>query len=177
MLLPYLNKDLIEAGCDEAGRGCLAGSVFAAAVILPHKKQNSSWEIPEPCFQDLSTLYAYGLVLPSQNSLRTGAGRNGVHTRSVATIPPEGDREDSPKRFQDNPVPWGHYTKDRHLHTPCDMLICVPLLCAAAWAIYTFTKDSIEHQAGSLHISLYILSSIIWRSVPFHPLSGKSFQI
>ncbi len=26
MLLPYLNKDLIEAGCDEAGRGCLAGS-------------------------------------------------------------------------------------------------------------------------------------------------------
>jgi len=35
MLLPYLNKDLIEAGCDEAGRGCLAGSVYAAAVILP----------------------------------------------------------------------------------------------------------------------------------------------
>jgi ribonuclease HII len=35
VLLPYLNKDLIEAGCDEAGRGCLAGPVFAAAVILP----------------------------------------------------------------------------------------------------------------------------------------------
>ena len=35
MLLPYLNKGLIEAGCDEAGRGCLAGSVYAAAVILP----------------------------------------------------------------------------------------------------------------------------------------------
>ena len=34
MLLPYLHKDLIEAGCDEAGRGCLAGAVFAAAVIL-----------------------------------------------------------------------------------------------------------------------------------------------
>ena len=31
----YKNKDLIEAGCDEAGRGCLAGPVFAAAVILP----------------------------------------------------------------------------------------------------------------------------------------------
>jgi len=40
MLLPYLNKDLIEAGCDEAGRGCLAGSVFAAAVILPHDFKN-----------------------------------------------------------------------------------------------------------------------------------------
>lgn len=40
MLLPYLNKDLIEAGCDEAGRGCLAGSVYAAAVILPKDFQN-----------------------------------------------------------------------------------------------------------------------------------------
>ena len=35
MLLPYLNKGLIAAGCDEAGRGCLAGAVYAAAVILP----------------------------------------------------------------------------------------------------------------------------------------------
>jgi len=34
-LKSYLNKNLIEAGCDEAGRGCLAGPVFAAAVILP----------------------------------------------------------------------------------------------------------------------------------------------
>ena len=31
----YKHHDLIEAGCDEAGRGCLAGPVFAAAVILP----------------------------------------------------------------------------------------------------------------------------------------------
>lgn len=35
MLLPYLHKEFIEAGCDEAGRGALAGPVFAAAVILP----------------------------------------------------------------------------------------------------------------------------------------------
>lgn len=35
MLLNYLHKDKIEAGCDEAGRGCLAGAVYAAAVILP----------------------------------------------------------------------------------------------------------------------------------------------
>jgi len=34
LLLSY-NQNKIEAGCDEAGRGCLAGSVFAAAVILP----------------------------------------------------------------------------------------------------------------------------------------------
>ncbi|MGL4992688.1 MAG: ribonuclease HII [Bacteroidales bacterium] len=35
MLQNYLEAGRIEAGCDEAGRGCLAGSVFAAAVILP----------------------------------------------------------------------------------------------------------------------------------------------
>ena len=41
MLKKYLDKTLIEAGCDEAGRGCLAGPVFAAAVILPKKFKNS----------------------------------------------------------------------------------------------------------------------------------------
>jgi ribonuclease HII len=35
MLESYLYNEIIEAGCDEAGRGCLAGPVFAAAVILP----------------------------------------------------------------------------------------------------------------------------------------------
>lgn len=40
MLLPYLNENLIEAGCDEAGRGCLAGAVYAAAVILPGDFKN-----------------------------------------------------------------------------------------------------------------------------------------
>ncbi|MGN0057417.1 MAG: ribonuclease HII [Phocaeicola plebeius] len=35
MLLPCLHPGIIEAGCDEAGRGCLAGSVYAAAVVLP----------------------------------------------------------------------------------------------------------------------------------------------
>lgn len=35
MLLPSYSGHMLEAGCDEAGRGCLAGPVFAAAVILP----------------------------------------------------------------------------------------------------------------------------------------------
>lgn len=39
-LEPHYYKDLIEAGCDEAGRGCLAGSVYAAAVILPADYDN-----------------------------------------------------------------------------------------------------------------------------------------
>lgn len=40
MLLSSFNNELIEAGCDEAGRGCLAGPVYAAAVILPKSYQN-----------------------------------------------------------------------------------------------------------------------------------------
>lgn len=40
MLLNSFYNDKIEAGCDEAGRGCLAGSVFAAAVILPPDYHN-----------------------------------------------------------------------------------------------------------------------------------------
>ena len=40
MLQSEYTKDLIEAGCDEAGRGCLAGPVYAAAVILPKGYQN-----------------------------------------------------------------------------------------------------------------------------------------
>ncbi|MGE0566915.1 MAG: ribonuclease HII [Bacteroidia bacterium] len=40
-LLPYHNISKIEAGCDEAGRGCLAGPVFAAAVILPKSFENN----------------------------------------------------------------------------------------------------------------------------------------
>lgn len=40
MLSPHYYTDKIEAGCDEAGRGCLAGSVYAAAVILPNDYDN-----------------------------------------------------------------------------------------------------------------------------------------
>jgi ribonuclease HII len=51
MLKSYFKKGLIEAGCDEAGRGCLAGPVYAAAVILPpdykNKILNDSKQISE----------------------------------------------------------------------------------------------------------------------------------
>lgn len=40
MLLPFFNPHVREAGLDEAGRGCLAGPVFAAAVILPSDYRN-----------------------------------------------------------------------------------------------------------------------------------------
>src|ERR1700712_2249414 len=51
MLLARYQHELIEAGCDEAGRGCLAGPVFAAAVILAddfdHALLNDSKQLPE----------------------------------------------------------------------------------------------------------------------------------
>ncbi len=51
MLQKYFLKDVIEAGCDEVGRGCLAGSLFAAAVIMPqdfyHPLLNDSKKMTE----------------------------------------------------------------------------------------------------------------------------------
>src|SRR5437868_3372619 len=51
MLQAHFNIDVTEAGCDEAGRGCLAGPVFAAAVILPkefyHPLLNDSKQLTE----------------------------------------------------------------------------------------------------------------------------------
>jgi len=51
MLKKFFQRDLLEAGCDEAGRGCLAGPVFAAAVILPpkfsHPRLNDSKQMTE----------------------------------------------------------------------------------------------------------------------------------
>lgn len=59
MLLPYYQNELIEAGCDEAGRGCLAGPVFAAAVILPkdfqHEVLTDSKQLTEKARYELRT--------------------------------------------------------------------------------------------------------------------------
>ncbi len=57
MLQSYFHEEFIEAGCDEAGRGCLAGPVFAAAVILPkdfsHALLNDSKQLCEKDRYDL----------------------------------------------------------------------------------------------------------------------------
>ena len=56
-LLNFHTKGILEAGCDEAGRGCLAGPVFAAAVILPlnfrHKLLNDSKQMSEEARNEL----------------------------------------------------------------------------------------------------------------------------
>jgi ribonuclease HII len=60
ILKPYNNKYLLEAGCDEAGRGCLAGPVVAASVILPknfkHKWLNDSKQVSEKKRASLRTI-------------------------------------------------------------------------------------------------------------------------
>ncbi len=77
-LLPHFTEgNLIEAGCDEAGRGCLAGSVYAAAVILPPDYQNAAlndskqlsarqrYALREQIERD-ALAYAVGVVSPDE---------------------------------------------------------------------------------------------------------------
>ena len=60
MLKKYFDKKLIEAGCDEAGRGCLAGPVTAAAIILPENFKldllNDSKQLSEKTREKLKPL-------------------------------------------------------------------------------------------------------------------------
>lgn len=77
MLKSHFYKGLIEAGCDEAGRGCLAGSVYAAAVILPEDYVNEAlndskqltakrrYELRDEIESD-ALAWAVGIVTPAE---------------------------------------------------------------------------------------------------------------
>ena len=77
MLQPHFYIDIIEAGCDEAGRGCLAGSVYAAAVILPRNYSNpllndskklsekKRYELRDQIMRD-AVAWAVGVVTPEE---------------------------------------------------------------------------------------------------------------
>lgn len=75
-LEPHYYKDMIEAGCDEAGRGCLAGSVYAAAVVLPDDYDN-------PLLNDSKQL-----TLKKRNELREMIQRDAV-AWAVGVVTPE----------------------------------------------------------------------------------------
>lgn len=77
MLLPYMNSGVVEAGCDEAGRGCLAGAVYAAAVVLPpdfrNELLNDSKKLTEkqryalrPLIEEVALAWAVGIVTPQE---------------------------------------------------------------------------------------------------------------
>ena len=77
MLKSHFYKGLVEAGCDEAGRGCLAGSVYAAAVMLPEDYKNEAlndskqltakrrYELREQIEHD-ALAWAVGVVTPEE---------------------------------------------------------------------------------------------------------------
>ena len=77
MLLSFLEKGRLEAGCDEAGRGCLAGPVFAAAVILPEdfvcEELNDSKQLSEkqrdalrPLIEEKALAWAVAIASPEE---------------------------------------------------------------------------------------------------------------
>ena len=80
MLLPYLETGRHEAGCDEAGRGCLAGPVFAAAVILPPGFNN-------PKLNDSKKLDA-----AARNALRSSIEAEALAWAVASCTPAEIDR-------------------------------------------------------------------------------------
>ncbi|XWN34927.1 MAG: ribonuclease HII [Roseivirga sp.] len=100
MLKPYLSDRLKEAGCDEVGRGCLAGPVVAAAVILPknffHPLLNDSKQLTpkqrqllSPLIQEQALDWAIGTASPAEidtiNILR--ASYLAMH-RAIAQLKP-----------------------------------------------------------------------------------------
>jgi ribonuclease HII len=78
LLKAYYQETLIEAGCDEAGRGCYAGPVFAAAVILPndfyHPLLNDSKQVSAPVRYELRAIIeeraiSYGVAMVSEQEI------------------------------------------------------------------------------------------------------------
>lgn len=101
MLKPYMVPDVLECGCDEAGRGCLAGPVFAAAVILPadfeNELINDSKQLSEkqryelrPIIEQSAVAWAIGVVSAEEidqiNILN--ASILGMH-RAIAQLNPQ----------------------------------------------------------------------------------------
>lgn len=114
-----------EAGCDEAGRGCLAGSVYAAAVILPddfhHEWLNDSKQLSEsrrdklrPVIESEAVAWAVGICTPEEidrmNILR--ASIEAMHRALDALeVTPEAVIVDGNRFTQWRDVPWTTFVK------------------------------------------------------------------
>lgn len=101
MLRPYFSDQLLEAGCDEVGRGCLAGPVVAAAVILPkdffHPLLNDSKqltaeqrELLNTVIQEAAVAWAIGQASPQEIDAHNilNASYLAMH-RAIAQLAPE----------------------------------------------------------------------------------------
>lgn len=113
-------KELIEAGCDEAGRGCLAGAVFAAAVILPpdfyHPYLNDSKQMTERRRDELRKIIEQEAVawyvaevsperIDQINILNASIEGMNISLKALAT-PPEFAVIDGNRFHTDLSIPW-----------------------------------------------------------------------
>ena len=96
MLQQYLKYGRLEAGCDEAGRGCLAGPVFAAAVILPEnyvdEYLNDSKKLSEhqrdklrPTIERDALAWAVGIVTPQEATVSSPIPEYSTHASLKVT--------------------------------------------------------------------------------------------
>jgi ribonuclease HII len=120
MLEVSYQKELIEAGCDEAGRGCLAGAVFAAAVILPsdfyHPYLNDSKQMTERRRDELREIIEQEAVawyvaevsperIDQINILNASIEGMNISLKALAT-PPEFAVIDGNRFHTDLSIPW-----------------------------------------------------------------------
>ena len=120
MLEVSYQKELIEAGCDEAGRGCLAGAVFAAAVILPtdfyHPYLNDSKQMTERRRDELRKIIEQEAVawyvaevsperIDQINILNASIEGMNISLKALAT-PPEFAVIDGNRFHTDLSIPW-----------------------------------------------------------------------
>ncbi|MDD3742428.1 MAG: ribonuclease HII [Lentimicrobiaceae bacterium] len=115
------SQKIMEAGCDEAGRGCLAGPVFAAAVVLPARYRNAE-------LNDSKKLTAL-----QRNRLRVQIEKNAICWKVSAVYPPEIDRINILK------------ASIRGMHQAVDALSVVPALLLID-GNYFITHPNIPHQ-------------------------------
>ena len=120
MLEVSYQKEFIEAGCDEAGRGCLAGAVFAAAVILPsdfyHPYLNDSKQMTERRRDELRKIIEQEAVawyvaevsperIDQINILNASIEGMNISLKALAT-PPEFAVIDGNRFHTDLSIPW-----------------------------------------------------------------------
>ena len=120
MLLSQYTPDLTECGCDEAGRGCLAGAVYAAAVILPknyrNDKINDSKKLSEKQRNQLrdeiqrdALAWAVASV-PAHEIDRTDILRASIHAINLAvdklTVTPQLILVDGNRFHSESPIPY-----------------------------------------------------------------------
>lgn len=155
MLLSQYTPDLIECGCDEAGRGCLAGAVYAAAVILPknynNPKLNDSKQLSEKQryllrdeIQHDALAWAVASVPPHEID-RTNILRAAIHAMNLAvarlTVTPQLLLIDGNRFYNESLIPYTTIVKGDGKY----------LSIAAASILAKTYRDDYMNELSTLH--------------------------